>query len=49
MWLLPLAAVLLYVAAVVVGLGSFAVAGWERRSDLGEWGSLPPEPHLDSA
>jgi hypothetical protein len=31
MWLFPLAAVLLFLAAVVMGLGSFGVAAWEQR------------------
>ena len=44
MWLFPLAAVLLYLAGVVVGLGSFAVAGWEVRArQEPEWRPLPPE------
>jgi hypothetical protein len=43
MWLLPLAAVLLYLTAVLIGLGAFAVAGWERRrAELPEWRPLPP-------
>lgn len=45
MWLLPLAAVLLYLAATVVGLGSVVVAAWQRRDDGGgEWRPLPPGP-----
>jgi hypothetical protein len=43
-WLLPLIAILLYSAALVVGLGAFGVAVWSRRSDRGaDWHPLPPQ------
>jgi hypothetical protein len=45
MWLLPLVALLLYGAALLVGLGAFGGAAWARRRDGGggEWRPLPPE------
>lgn len=33
MWVLPLVAALVYVAALLVGLGSYALAGWSLRSE----------------
>lgn len=49
MWLLPLIAAVLYLTALLVGLGSFAMAAWEqRRAHLppGEdWRPLAPEAH----
>ncbi len=42
MWLLPLLALLLYGAALVVGLGAWGSAAWDRRRGGGEWRPLPP-------
>ncbi|HSR16384.1 MAG TPA: polymer-forming cytoskeletal protein [Gemmatimonadales bacterium] len=43
MWLLPLLSLLLYGAALVVGVGAFASAGWARRRGGGaDWRPLPP-------
>ena len=47
MWLLSLVAALLYLAALTVGLGSFAIAAWEqRRAHLppdADWRPLAPD------
>jgi cytoskeletal protein CcmA (bactofilin family) len=43
MWLFGLVAGLVYVAALLVGTGSFAIAAWEgRRRGDGSWRPLPP-------
>ncbi|NQV07983.1 hypothetical protein HQ535_15705, partial [bacterium] len=43
-WLLSLVGALIYLAALFIGLGSFAIAGWEARRDAGDdWRPLPPE------
>ncbi len=43
MWLFGLVAALVYAAALLVGVGSFAIAAWERRRRGDEsWRPLPP-------
>jgi hypothetical protein len=44
MWLFGLVAALVYVAALLVGTGSFLIAAWEgrRRGDR-SWRPLPPQ------
>lgn len=43
MWLLPLLALLLYGAALVIGWGAWGGAAWDRRRGGDEWRPLPPE------
>jgi hypothetical protein len=46
MWILPLVAAVLYLAALVVGVGGFVLAAWEVRgqaeADGGDWRPMPP-------
>ncbi|MDX1690792.1 MAG: hypothetical protein R3290_07200 [Acidimicrobiia bacterium] len=46
MWVLALVAALVYLAATLVGIGAFAIAGWEQRREAiaadDDWRPLPP-------
>jgi hypothetical protein len=40
MWLLPLLAALLYLAALLLGLGAAVLAAWEQRREAGSSGAV---------
>jgi hypothetical protein len=43
-WVFSLVAAVIYIVALVVGVGAFVVAAWERRRDgSGDWRPLAPE------
>jgi hypothetical protein len=43
MWVFSLVAAIVYLAALLVGVGSFAIAAWEGRRAGDDWRPLAPE------